>query len=422
MTEASPVIPPYRPRALVRSSPSGKVLTSSDNAPGVAIAAPTPCRARNAIRTPPVGASPPSSEATPNNTRPALKTFFRPYTSPTRPATSSSPPNVSEYALITQFRFAGEIFSALWILGNATIMIVPSSTTMNRANAITHVATPNWRSRTGSATATGVSVAAPSNCDMSGVPPGTGSKMLEDARRSAGGAGCRGPEGELAVSGLPFALVLDTAEGRQPVEHGLHPLLGGVVQKPGHIRPDVPADLLEMDRGEVGPLLLGQGRVDQRQPLGLLVLQMRTQTATQLPDQTTQPLRAVLGIGQRLVDALEQRIDSRVLGLHRMQHHEIRRVGQPPLHQTPHSGVLSGVVDTQIGLEQLPPQRGPQDGPRIVIDVVGDPGDTVQLTTERVMDGQHHRHVQFVLGASHAQLLSPNPTLPNTPPTINTYN
>ena len=46
--------------------------------PGVSSAPPTPCRARAAISTPTVGASPHSSDATANHTMPIMNSFRRP--------------------------------------------------------------------------------------------------------------------------------------------------------------------------------------------------------------------------------------------------------------------------------------------------------------------------------------------------------
>ncbi len=160
MTDAIPVAAPYNPSALVRGSPAGNVVTSNDSAPGVAIAAPMPSRPRNRIRAVPLGESPPSSEAMPNRARPKRNTFLRPSTSPTRPATNISPPNVNEYELITQARFDAVMCSERSMLGMATIMMVPSSTTMNRARAMTNVAIPSLRSGSGGAAA----VPTPTSC------------------------------------------------------------------------------------------------------------------------------------------------------------------------------------------------------------------------------------------------------------------
>ncbi len=46
--------------------------------PGVSSAPPTPCRARAAISTPTVGASPHSSDAAANHTMPIMNSFRRP--------------------------------------------------------------------------------------------------------------------------------------------------------------------------------------------------------------------------------------------------------------------------------------------------------------------------------------------------------
>ena len=56
-----------------------------------------------------------------------------PYTSPTRPASISMPPNTIAYAFTTQLRSAEEKFSPTWIDGSATLTIPRSRMTMNCA-------------------------------------------------------------------------------------------------------------------------------------------------------------------------------------------------------------------------------------------------------------------------------------------------
>jgi hypothetical protein len=63
---------------------------------------------------------------------------------------------VGAVALITQFRFGADMCRECWMLGMATIMIVPSSTTMNRAMAMTHEATPSRRPLTAGTSDLGV--------------------------------------------------------------------------------------------------------------------------------------------------------------------------------------------------------------------------------------------------------------------------
>jgi hypothetical protein len=53
-----------------------------------------------------------------------------------------------------------------------------------------------------------------------------------------------------------------------------------------------------MDLGEVLPLELRQGSVDQRQPVGLLVGQVRGQLGGELVDDVTEPLVAVIRVGR----------------------------------------------------------------------------------------------------------------------------
>src|SRR6516164_4541316 len=71
MAVATPPKPDHAPIAAERSS-WAKDACNMDRLPGVSSAPPTPCRARAAISTPAVGASPHSSEATANQTMPTL--------------------------------------------------------------------------------------------------------------------------------------------------------------------------------------------------------------------------------------------------------------------------------------------------------------------------------------------------------------
>src|SRR5712691_12138658 len=57
---------PQIPSALLRSAPSSKVVVTIDSAAGEMIAAPRPCTARDAIRTPALHANPHASDASVN--------------------------------------------------------------------------------------------------------------------------------------------------------------------------------------------------------------------------------------------------------------------------------------------------------------------------------------------------------------------
>ncbi len=83
------------PIALVRSFGSVNVAMMIASVVGISSAAPTPCTARLAISTAPLPASPAASDDTVNRARPARNVRRLPYTSATRPPTSSSPARVS---------------------------------------------------------------------------------------------------------------------------------------------------------------------------------------------------------------------------------------------------------------------------------------------------------------------------------------
>jgi hypothetical protein len=70
-------------------------VSSSASAAGATSAAPSPCAARAASRTPAVDDSPQASDASPNNVIPAMKALRRPARSAQRPAASRNPPNVN---------------------------------------------------------------------------------------------------------------------------------------------------------------------------------------------------------------------------------------------------------------------------------------------------------------------------------------
>ena len=74
---ATPPRPDHAPMAAIRSSSANEACRMA-RLPGVSSAPPTPCRARAAISTPAVGATPHSSDAAANQTMPITNTLRRP--------------------------------------------------------------------------------------------------------------------------------------------------------------------------------------------------------------------------------------------------------------------------------------------------------------------------------------------------------
>jgi hypothetical protein len=97
---ATPDSPDQAPIALPRSAGRNDASMMA-RLPGVSSAAPTPCRARAAIRNAEPAANPHSSEDSANHVTPVRKIRFRPYRSPSVPANSSSPARASVYAVTT---------------------------------------------------------------------------------------------------------------------------------------------------------------------------------------------------------------------------------------------------------------------------------------------------------------------------------
>ena len=83
------------PIAVVRSLTLLNVAMMMASVAGSSSAAPTPWMARLAMSTPPLPASPAASEESVKTARPTRNTRRRPYTSASRPPTSSSPASVS---------------------------------------------------------------------------------------------------------------------------------------------------------------------------------------------------------------------------------------------------------------------------------------------------------------------------------------
>src|SRR4029077_1156918 len=148
-TPTAPPLPataPQIPSARLRSRPSSKVVVRIDSAAGDIMAAPRPCKPRNAISEPSDQASPSSSELTVNRRSPAMNRRRRPNRSASRPPSRRNPPKKIEYAVSTHCRLSCEKCRSVLIDGRATFTIEISSTTMNCAVTITASATQRRRS------------------------------------------------------------------------------------------------------------------------------------------------------------------------------------------------------------------------------------------------------------------------------------
>ena len=112
------------PIAFACSPGSGNIVTIIPRITAEASAPPTPWTKRAAISISGLTDSPHSSEARVKTARPARKTVRRPIRSPSRPASSSRPPNAIRYALTTHASPAAENPRSSWIVGRATFTIV----------------------------------------------------------------------------------------------------------------------------------------------------------------------------------------------------------------------------------------------------------------------------------------------------------
>src|SRR3954451_21847302 len=121
----------------MRSGPSRKLVVSSASDDGAAIAAPTPCSARAPSSHAWLCANPPASDASVNSAMPKTNVRRRPRMSPMRAPSSSSPPNVSAYALWTHDSVAGEKSRRSAMLGSAVITTVASRMIMRYVARIT---------------------------------------------------------------------------------------------------------------------------------------------------------------------------------------------------------------------------------------------------------------------------------------------
>ena len=95
---------PKIPNALLRPSSSSNETDTSARAEGASKAANAPCAIRAAMSSSMEGAAPPIAEATAKPTSPAMRVFFLPQRSPSRPLSNSRPPKVSAYPVIIHWR------------------------------------------------------------------------------------------------------------------------------------------------------------------------------------------------------------------------------------------------------------------------------------------------------------------------------
>src|SRR4051794_24549333 len=119
--------------ARVRSAPAGKRLPISARPAGTASAEPRPWTARAAIRTPSAGAAAARSAPAANSAMPATSIRRRPYRSPSRPPSSSTPPNARPYAVSTHWPAIGAAPRSRWIVGSAIATERPSAPMRNCA-------------------------------------------------------------------------------------------------------------------------------------------------------------------------------------------------------------------------------------------------------------------------------------------------
>src|SRR6266571_3375642 len=114
------------PKARACSRGSGNMVTIMPSATAELIAPPIPCTNLAATSIAGLTDSPHSSEAAVNTARPQIRMRLRPMRSPSRPASSSSPPNAIRYAFTTHARSDCVKPRSLWIDGRATLTMVPS--------------------------------------------------------------------------------------------------------------------------------------------------------------------------------------------------------------------------------------------------------------------------------------------------------
>jgi hypothetical protein len=128
-----PPIAPQMPSALFRSEPSSNVVVMIDSVAGETIAAPTPCTARAAMRTPIELARPQTSDAAEKTATPIMNSRRRPSRSAARPPSRRKPPNVIVYAIRTHCNVLSDTWSEFLIDGSATLTIETSRIVMKNA-------------------------------------------------------------------------------------------------------------------------------------------------------------------------------------------------------------------------------------------------------------------------------------------------
>jgi hypothetical protein len=121
----------YTPTARACSRGSGNKVTIRLRITADVSAPPAPCTNRAAMSMAGLTAAPQATDAAVNTASPARKIRRWPARSPSRPASSSRPPNAIRYALITQASPEAEKPRSSRIDGSATFTIVASSTIIN---------------------------------------------------------------------------------------------------------------------------------------------------------------------------------------------------------------------------------------------------------------------------------------------------
>jgi hypothetical protein len=190
------------------------------------------------------------------------------------------------------------------------------------------------------------------------------------------------------------------------------PLGGGRIQQPGEQLGGAPdADTAALVVTERLPFGRGEGPVDQRQHVAFLVAEMAVQLTGQGIHGVPEALVAAVAVGQGALDGGQHRVDAGVLVLHGLQQGQlVGAVGQVGAHAGPQVVVLGGVVDVQLGLEQLPAgQHGGVAGWLVQLGgaAAGGAGQVAEVAPEGVVEGDHQRQVQVagrVAGHRHAPL------------------
>src|SRR6266545_4388882 len=213
------------------------------------------------------------------------------------------------------------------------------------------------------------------------------SPSLFQALRGRLGCSCRCgwlPVVVAGVAGLPDPPVDHPQRRRQPPKDGLDLPWGGLIQHPGQeLRGAADADAAALVVAERLPLGRGEGLVDQRQHVALLVGQVPVQPGGQGVDGVPEALVAAVAVGEGAVDRLEQRVDAGVLVLHGLQQSQlVGTVGQVGAHARPQVLILGGAA-------------------------AGGACQVAKVAAEGVVEGHHQRQVQVagrLAGHRHAPL------------------